>query len=340
MRGMAYARWASVSVVVIAVACGGSDDQDLFGGDGGSAGSAAGSAGSSGVGGAAGGSGGSAGADSGLGGGPSGAGGGGTGGVSSGGSAGSSGSAGAAGTAGTAGQPGYTLENVCGKLPKETCTARADCCNKAQLGYNEAECIARETEACTSWVDEVKQGARTFNPDRIDACKAALQPLLASCVFTGDLYVSYLKAINACIGIFESKNGPGSQCNASTDCAPSHEPAGYGACASSGQCFQSTFKQLNEGCSNGGLCDDGLACVFNGSSTCVAKVPAGGQCTNSSQCGFGFYCPNVIGGPEICVPAQPGGSGCNSDLHCASLDCSNFQCTEQANFVTKAECGA
>jgi hypothetical protein len=332
MHGVAYARWLSVSGIALAVACGGAKDDGLFGGEGGSAGSAAGSGGSGGSAGSAGGSGGTVSEDSGLGGGPSGAGGGGTGG------GGTGGSAGAAGSAGTGGNEGYTLDNVCEKLPKANCSARANCCGKSGVGYNETECVQRETASCSALVEAVKQGARTFHPEKIDACLAALQPLLDSCLFSGEHYVAYLKMVNTCIGIFEGQSGPGSPCTSDFDCAPSSHPAGFAGCSSqSGQCFQGIFVQQGESCS-GGYCDEGLTCTYpGGSPTCLPKVPQGSPCTASSQCGYGFYCPQASG---TCQPALPGGSNCGSDLHCKSLDCTNFyNCTQQPAYVDAQACG-
>jgi hypothetical protein len=332
MRGVAYAPWLSVAGLVVAVACGGSSDDDLFGNSGGSAGS---TAGSSGAGGTGGGTGGSSGDDSGLGGGPSGAGGGGNAGAGNGGSAGSAGSAGAAGSGG---EEGYTLENVCKKFPAATCSQRQDCCNKSGIGFSESACIAHETSTCNALVEQVNAGSRTFHADKIEACLAGLEPLLTACLFSGDQYVSYFKTINACLGIFESQNGPGTPCTTSFDCAPSTQPAGFAGCGQNGQCYQLTFAQAGEGCGNA-YCDEGLTCTYpGGSPVCAPKVAQGSQCTTSSQCGWGFYCPQVSG-PEVCQPAQPGGSGCNSDLHCLSLDCSGFQCTQQSPYVEPSDCG-
>jgi hypothetical protein len=166
MKGFASSLALVVSTAVAAAACGGSsDDAGLFGNNGG------GSAGSVSSGGAAGASGGGVGgADAGLGGGPSGTGGGASGGGGLSGSGGQGAEGGSAGSSLDAG-PEYTLDNVCQKLPAQTCALRKPCCDSAG-GYVEGECVSRETAACKLLVGDVTNGKRVFDPDKIAECFA------------------------------------------------------------------------------------------------------------------------------------------------------------------------
>jgi hypothetical protein len=329
-----------VSAAVVAAACGGSDQgSGLYGNEsGGAAGSSAGSGGTV-TGGSGGGSGGAD--DAGLGGGPSGAGGGVPGGSGGavGGASGSSGTSGSSGSSGGEGGSGgshvdagaeVTLDNVCQKLPPQSCALRKSCCESSGIGYVEAECLVRETAYCNLLVSEVKSGNRVFNADMIAACLAAVPPLYAKCLFSGEDLAAYLKMRNACNAIFDSVAGPGSQCDESSDCASSKEPLGFSGCSQGGQCYSSTFAKNGESCSQR-YCDTGLTC-FNG--TCQPKTPVGSSCSSSTACGWGYYCTS-----GSCQPARTGGQSCSSDLHCKSLDCVSGQCAAQTRYVTATTCG-
>lgn len=316
--------WMAAALgVALAVACGGASDEDgLFGG-GGDAGTG-GQAGSS-LGGASGGGG-----ESGSGSDPDA-------------SAGVGGGAGESGSAGASGEdagPDYTLENVCEKLPAKTCALRQSCCGQSGIGFDQAQCEAKESEICVELVKQVNAGQRSFDPSLIDPCFDALTPLMAACKFTGDQYVSFLKATNTCNAVFASKNGPGTPCGQASDCAPSTNPNGYSGCSDNGQCYQATFAQQGDAC-NQSICDDGLGCVYpplGPTPQCEPKTPLNGPCTSSAQCGYGFYCPFQVGG-SVCKAAQPGGSGCASALHCLSLECNIGQCAEQPLYVSADNCG-
>jgi hypothetical protein len=335
--------WSLALVVSAAVvgACGGSaDDEGLFSKNGGgSAGSSAGTGGSVSSGGIGGSSGGSQ--DAGLGGGPSGAGGGGA--PGGGGSAGESGTSGASGgEGGSAGGPvdagpEYTLQNVCQKLPGQRCAARKPCC-ETSVGYAEGECVARETAICNLMVSEVNAGTRTFNPDKIPACLAAVKPIIGKCVFSGEDYVAYLKMIMLCRAIFDSKAGPGSPCQEGSDCATPSIPHAWSYCSQSGSCVQTTFAQDGEAC-NQKYCDEGLTCYYAAYSStgyCQPTTPQGSACSSTTQCGYGFYCPTST---NTCQPARAGGQSCSSDWHCKSLGCVSGTCTQQWSYVSSYTCG-
>ncbi len=221
----------------VAPACGGSDDSALFtGGDGGASATGGGGTGTGGTGTGGTGTGGT---------GTGGAAGTGTGGAGTGGAAGS-GTGGAAGTAGAGGEPGWTLDNVCNKLPTLICADREQCCSKA-FGFDKAACEAKEKADCDADVQRVTSNQATFHPDRIDPCLKAVQPLLGACFFQGDLYTSLLKTANLCRGIFEGNKAPGTSCSNDNECQTAPLPNGYSGCGSqSKQCYQATIKQQGE----------------------------------------------------------------------------------------------
>ena len=245
------------------------------------------------------------------------------------------GTGGAAGAGGSGGDPGWTLANVCEKLPPLICADREQCCVQA-FGFDKANCQANEKNDCEAQVKLVQANQATFHPENIDACLQAVKPLLGACFFQGDLYASLLKTSNLCRSIFDGMKTPGTQCSEDTECQTAPGPNGYSGCGSqSQQCYQGSVKQQGEGCDNNTICEQGLSCKFSGgSNNCQPAAQPGAGCFQSSDCALGYYC---AGGK--CTTAKPAGESCFNFQHCQSLSCSGGKCGEQRPYVNQAGCG-
>jgi hypothetical protein len=344
----------TIAFLLSAASCGGDDGGDLFpggkggdgtgGGDGGSgnqSGSGGGNTGGGGgVGNEGGGGVGNSGGDGGTGnaaaaGGSGGALGGaaGTGGASGGAGGGTGGTA-TGGSGGTGGA--VTLDSVCSVMPGMLCAPpRESCCNQG-VGYDKAQCLANEKALCDIYVSEVKAGNRTFRPEKLAPCVAALEDLYKSCVFSGEQAPRYYLALNVCQAIFDGKASPGDACTYDNDCQMSPDANGFGYCATNNQCTHGHVVGQGQSCEGTNICAAGHYCKFNTGSPdlCEPAVPLGGACSSSVVCGLGYYCIS-----NKCAPALPGGAQCFSDYWCKSLACANGKCNPQWSYATAAECG-
>lgn len=326
----------ALPVLVLSVACGGSDDGGLFGSSGGGGSPSGGSAGVGVDGGAGVAGAGAAGGVPGTGGTGVGGQAGGAGTPGSGGTPASGGAAGSAGSAGTGGAPGYTLDNVCAKFSTEICKLRQGCCT-SQFGYDETTCIKNETADCEEKVKAVNAGSSTFNPQNIDTCLSQAAPMLQACQFHSKALAEYLEVQNSCRSIFDPKKQPGSSCQKDAECAAAPTPHGISGCGDqSGKCYQSSVAQAGQKCDQTVYCAAGTRCANGGGSggSVCSPVKAGDSCYGgSSGCGFGLYCS---GGK--CQNAKETGS-CYSSYYCQSLSCQSYQCVAPWPVVSERSCG-
>lgn len=238
---------------------------------------------------------------------------------------------------------GYTLENVCDRMPAALCAQRKPCC-ESNLAYDQADCEAAERASCEANVVEVKAATMTFAPDKIDACLTAQQPYLDACETSAAELFDIIQKVRACSEIFVGERAEGEACERNAQCAPAGSSDAAG-------CFEgvcSVARFLSEGteCTLGApatFCEYRLYCDADLQGepplvgVCKPVSDIGESCEASSLvCGSQSYCEPAT---QQCTELKEGGEACALANECHSFDCqADGTCAPIRFFVSLAEC--
>lgn len=248
---------------------------------------------------------------------------------------------GSGGGGSTPGEDGYTLDNVCAKLPVATCEERKECCEKGS-GFDQAGCEARERTECEANVAEVKAGTMTFHPENIAPCFAMLEPYGEQCFLTlSDLY-TFLEEFKIC-HIFTDQRALGETCERRSQCATSEVEDEAIGC-NEGTCSVVRFLAEGAACSvtsQDSFCTGGLYCDADAETmegTCEKAAAVGDDCSsNPLVCGLDSYCDPTAG---LCTAPKAGGDACTSHIECQSFVCdaATSQCNPIRILSSELEC--
>lgn len=178
---------------------------------------------------------------------------------------------------------------------------------------------------------ERRQQGNTAVPTTTTRTAAPTQTAGAGCKSDNDCATDYTCDVNAGKCVPNKGSGqPGFYCT------------GDDQCASNYYCYRGSCETIKQG---------GMPCYKdNGcqSGSCVNKrcaepktVPAGGQCSKSTDCRPGFFCGN-----RTCKSQQGGGASCYKNQGCINNICVNGKCSSQglgkhgAACNQNSECGS
>jgi hypothetical protein len=224
-----------------------------------------------------------------------------------------------------------TAENVCTKLADAICTsALSTCCGTKGIEYNASGCRDAITKDCTDKQAAVTDGRTTFNADAYGACVGAWSALTTKCSVP---ILEFVKTYAACDQLFNGTTAFRDSCAEDYECKVA--PGAYANCTSGGQC--DSVAVVGNGAPCGTLsttrayCDYGLYCQYTSSSsgTCRTAKAIGATCNNSNECGFGNWCNRGgFGSSGTCAAGSPAGTYCSYNEVCASGECSSNRCTD------------
>lgn len=225
-----------------------------------------------------------------------------------------------------------TAENVCTKLADAICTsALSSCCGSRGIEYKESGCRTAIMADCTDKQSAVKDGDTTFNLDAYGACVGAWSALSTKC---STPVLEFVKTYAPCNQLFNGTTAYGGGCSEDYHCKVA--PGAYANCTAGGQCDSVAVVGNGEPCGNltgtRAYCDYGLYCQYTSSSAgnCRPAKALGAVCNQSYECGFGNWCNRGgFGGSGTCVAGLAAGASCSFDAQCASGDCgSSNRCTD------------
>jgi hypothetical protein len=245
---------------------------------------------------------------------------------------------------GTGGSSGASLDEVCGVLPERICASRQPCCEEAGFGYDEAACVAEETDKCRDNVDAVRAGDLAYDPSTIDACIDLADEINERCYLPVTESLALLdEAFDACSNVFRGDKEEGDPCTLAAECAvPENGTAGCSE--ETNLCVQLRIRDEGESCNfaDADFCADGLYCDMPmpmTTGTCQPSIDLGDDCdpiADAVACGLGAYCEADTG---TCTEAKPGGATCTFAIECESLQCGGGTCAELDPAVDEGQCG-
>lgn len=198
-------------------------------------------------------------------------------------------------------------------------------CNIMQASFRDTCVSTYSASVCGSLSEQLTSGARSFDPNRAQACISSLSQLLGgSCDYVG----AFLHTAD-CFDYTGPAAPHGGWCSSTSDCAVSGDSC-YAAADAGTECARRCVDRgaLGNPCS-GTSCDVGLWCD-PATVTCRSPQPPGSSCTASSpanpQCDSDGYCDTNL---QKCVALpgvnQPCNLGrCNSSTYCSTA---NNTCT-------------
>ena len=221
---------------------------------------------------------------------------------------------------GAGGDP-LTASNIGEKVGEAFCAAMSRCCQAQGAPLSENDIAACKGTAATFVLEPI-----LFTQDLVLDEETARQCVKAA----ANADCSYrVHAMAVCSRVFVGHAPVGSACSSSLDCAQA--PGAHAYCAN-GTCVAVKFFQpAGSSCSHVDPAECDVAnrhwCSMSG--ICTAPAPVGGSCEETSpDCVQGAFC---YPSPQICMPAIPAGSACDSSYACVPpTTCTNGICTAMA----------
>ncbi len=240
------------------------------------------------------------------------------------------------------------------KYAETVCDGAAKCCAIGQYPYDRAACIAQWRRTS----DVAPVAGLTYNAENAGECIARLRAQ-TSC--EDDIIPGYEDFLAYCQAVYTGTKQPGEACTGAQECAATSQ--GHAFCVQ-GVCKVTPTNHDGDACSQddfetdcnaeqfasdlycgadghchklkavGEPCDTYRACDLSGTCSaagvCVPRGQAGAQCSNTTPCARGLYCPrdanlNVIGG---CTPEKRPGETCTAGVDkCFDGICSEGRCS-------------